>query len=79
MIIITMTMYHTEDQPAWMYAINLNTLVAILSALLRVCMIIVLEEGVQDGLISTLTDIPCYSSQPTEVDVLPILATSTTP
>lgn len=44
-IIVTMVEYNGKEQPAWKYAINLNTLIAILSTLLRACMVIVTEEG----------------------------------
>jgi heme/copper-type cytochrome/quinol oxidase subunit 2 len=44
-IAVTMAAYHMKEQPAWKYTINLSTLVAILSALLRVCTMAVVEEG----------------------------------
>lgn len=44
-IAVIMSEYHKKEQPAWKYTINLNTLIAILSALLRVCMVVVVEEG----------------------------------
>ena len=44
-IIVTMVEYNGKEQPAWKYAINLNILIAILSTLLRACMVIVTEEG----------------------------------
>lgn len=44
-IMVTMVEYNGKEQPAWKYAINLNTLIAILSTLLRACMVFVTEEG----------------------------------
>jgi hypothetical protein len=44
-IIVTMVEYNEKEQPAWKYAINLNTLIAVLSILFRACMVLVTEEG----------------------------------
>jgi hypothetical protein len=44
-IAITLYKYNQQEQPAWRYSINLNTLVAILSTVLRACMVVVVEEG----------------------------------
>lgn len=44
-IIVTMVKYNKKEQPTWKHAINLNTLIAILSTLLRACMVLVIEEG----------------------------------
>ncbi|CAO2655539.1 Nn.00g043420.m01.CDS01 [Neocucurbitaria sp. VM-36] len=43
-IAVTMAEYHKKEQPAWKFSINLNTMIAILSALLRVCVVFVVEE-----------------------------------
>jgi hypothetical protein len=40
-----MVEYNEKEQPAWKYAINLNTLIAVLSILFRACMVLVTEEG----------------------------------
>lgn len=37
--------FNEKVQPAWPFAINLNTLIAIVSTLLRACMAVVAEEG----------------------------------
>jgi hypothetical protein len=44
-IVVTMTEYHDKQQPEWKYKINLNTLIAILSTLMRACLVVVAEEG----------------------------------
>jgi hypothetical protein len=44
-IVVTMAEHDRKEQPAWRYTINLNTLIAILSTLLRACMVFVVEEG----------------------------------
>jgi hypothetical protein len=44
-IVVTMVEYNEKEQPAWKYAINLNTLIAVLSTLFRACMVLVTEEG----------------------------------
>ena len=44
-IIVTLAAFDTIEQPTWKYRINLNTLVAILSTFLRVCMLVGVEEG----------------------------------
>jgi len=44
-IVVTMAKFDKREQPAWKYAINLNTLIAILSTLLRACMVVAVEEG----------------------------------
>lgn len=44
-IAVTMSEYNKKEQPAWKYTINLNNLIAILSTLLRACMVAVVEEG----------------------------------
>jgi hypothetical protein len=44
-IAVTMSEYNKKEQPAWKYTVNLNTLIAILSTLLRACMVAVAEEG----------------------------------
>lgn len=44
-IAVTMAEYNKKEQPAWKHTISLNTLVAVLSTLLRACMVFVVEEG----------------------------------
>jgi hypothetical protein len=44
-IAVMMTKYHDKQQPEWKYKINLNTLIAILSTLMRACLVLVAEEG----------------------------------
>lgn len=44
-IAVTLAEYNSKEQPAWKYSVNLNTLIAILSTLLRVCMLYGVEEG----------------------------------
>jgi hypothetical protein len=44
-IIIMLLKFDGKEQPAWKYSVNLNTLVSILSTLLRVCMLYGVEEG----------------------------------
>lgn len=44
-IMVALAEYNNKQQPAWKYAINLNTLIAILSTLMRACMVVVAEEG----------------------------------
>jgi hypothetical protein len=44
-IAVTLSKFNTQEQQAWEYSINLNTLVAILSTLLRASMVVVVEEG----------------------------------
>ncbi|KAF2849956.1 hypothetical protein T440DRAFT_508432 [Plenodomus tracheiphilus IPT5] len=43
-IVVMMTEYHNKQQPEWKYKINLNTLIAILSTLMRACLVVVAEE-----------------------------------
>lgn len=44
-IVVTLVQYNNKEQPTWKGAINLNTLIAILSTLMRACMVVVAEEG----------------------------------
>lgn len=44
-ITITLPKFNGKEQPAWKYSVNLNTLIAILSTLLRVCVLYGVEEG----------------------------------
>jgi hypothetical protein len=44
-IAVTLIRFNQKEQPAWKYRLNLNTLIAILSTLLRVCMLFGVEEG----------------------------------
>ena len=44
-IMIVMIKYNMKEQPDWKHAINLTTMVAILSTLLRACVALVVEEG----------------------------------
>jgi hypothetical protein len=44
-ITVTLAKFNRQEQPSWKYRINLNTLVAILSTLLRVGMTVGVEEG----------------------------------
>ncbi|KAF2133089.1 hypothetical protein P153DRAFT_271492, partial [Dothidotthia symphoricarpi CBS 119687] len=48
-IIITLVMFNGKEQPAWKYSINLNTLIAILSTFLRVCMLFGVEETISQA------------------------------
>lgn len=70
-IVVTLAKYDGQEQPAWSYAINLNTLIAILATLLRACMVIVAEEGVKlpYGLTTNLLILGSY--EPTQVDAIP--------
>ncbi|KAF2124602.1 hypothetical protein P153DRAFT_350814, partial [Dothidotthia symphoricarpi CBS 119687] len=43
-IAVIMAEYHNKQQPEWKYKINLNTLIAILSTLIRACLVLVAEE-----------------------------------
>jgi uncharacterized membrane protein YgaE (UPF0421/DUF939 family) len=45
-IVVTLVKFNRKEQPAWRYRVNLNTLIAILSAFLRVCMLFSVEEGI---------------------------------
>jgi hypothetical protein len=45
-IVTTLARYNNKEQPNWKGAINLNTLIAILSTLMRACMVVVAEEGI---------------------------------
>jgi Protein of unknown function (DUF3176) len=40
-----LAMYNGQEQPAWKYSLNLSTLAAILSTLLRVAIVVIAEEG----------------------------------
>lgn len=44
-IVTMLAQYNNEEQPSWKGTINLNTLVAILSTLMRACMVVVAEQG----------------------------------
>jgi hypothetical protein len=44
-IVGIMAEYHDKQQPEWKYRINLNTVIAILSTLMRACVVVVAEEG----------------------------------
>jgi Protein of unknown function (DUF3176) len=46
-IVTILAVYDNEEQPAWKYSLNLNTLVAILSTLLRASLVVIVEEGKQ--------------------------------
>ena len=56
-IIITLVRFNGKEQPAWKYSVNLNTLIAILSTFLRVCLLFGIEESecVSLGLYMLLT------------------------
>jgi lipopolysaccharide export LptBFGC system permease protein LptF len=43
-IALILSMYNRQEQPAWKYSLNLSTLTAILSVLLRVAMVIIAQE-----------------------------------
>jgi hypothetical protein len=44
-IAIILGQYNGQEQPDWKYSLNLSTLVAILSTLLRVSMVVIVEES----------------------------------
>jgi hypothetical protein len=44
-IVTILAIYDNQEQPAWKYSLNLNTLVAILSTLLRASLVVIVEEG----------------------------------
>lgn len=44
-IAITLAKFDRKEQPAWKYSVDLNTLIAILSTLLRVWVLYGVEEG----------------------------------
>lgn len=44
-IITTLVKYNNETQPVWRYSINLNSVIAIFSTVLRASMLAVIEEG----------------------------------
>jgi hypothetical protein len=44
-IVVMLAQYNNKEQPTWKRAINLNTLVAILSTLMRACLVVVAEQG----------------------------------
>jgi hypothetical protein len=44
-IVTILAVYNNEEQPAWKYSLNINTLVAILSTLLRASLVVIVEEG----------------------------------
>jgi NADH:ubiquinone oxidoreductase subunit 6 (subunit J) len=44
-IAVTMVQHNHKEQPVWKYSVNLNTLIALLFALLIACMVLVVEEG----------------------------------
>lgn len=44
-IVVMLAQYNNEEQPTWKGTINLNTLVAILSTIMRACMVVGAEEG----------------------------------
>jgi hypothetical protein len=44
-IVTILAVYDNQEQPAWKYSLNLNTLVAILSTLLRASLVVIVEEG----------------------------------
>lgn len=45
-IIGTLAWFSSKEQPTWKHSINLNTLIAILSTILRVCLLYGVEEGI---------------------------------
>lgn len=55
-IVVILVMYNGQEQPSWRHSINLSTLVAILSTLLRALMVVVVEEG------KTIIIISCFQS-----------------
>jgi hypothetical protein len=77
-IVVTVAGYNNKQQPAWKYALNLNTLVAILSTLMRACIVAVAEESEVNRVVSH-----CWltrsSHQPAEMDVVSPTKTSSTP
>jgi hypothetical protein len=44
-IIGTLAWFSSKEQPTWKHSINLNTLIAILATVLRVCVLYGVEEG----------------------------------
>lgn len=44
-IVTILAVYDNKEQPAWKYSLNLNTLVAILSTLMRASLVVIVEEG----------------------------------
>lgn len=44
-IVVILVMYNGQVQPSWKYSVNLSTLIAILSTLLRALLVAVVEEG----------------------------------
>jgi hypothetical protein len=44
-IVLILSMYNGQEQPAWKYSLNVSTLIAILSTLLRVAMVVIAQEG----------------------------------
>jgi hypothetical protein len=77
-IVATVAKYNNKQQPAWKYAINLNTLVAILSTLMRACMVAVAEEGESNRTLSHCWLTPS-SHQPAEMDVVSPTKATTIP
>lgn len=71
-IAVILAKYNGQEQPDWKYSLNLSTLVAILSTLLRASMVVVVEES--EFKIKTLCQFICqpvYSScQPAQMDMV---------
>jgi hypothetical protein len=79
-IVATVAEYNAKEQPDWKYAININinTVVAILSTLMRACLVAVAEQGKANRAFISCQLIP-FSHQPAEMAVVPPTKAAPTP
>ena len=70
-IVILLTQYDKQPMPSWSFHLNLNSMVAILSTLLRSSLFMILGQGLYNttGHLRCSTDESNYSNKSTEVEL----------
>jgi hypothetical protein len=69
-IVTILAVYDNEEQPAWKYSLNLNTLVAILSTLMRASLVVIVEEGKHTSFVLSHGTLMRSSCQPAKMGVV---------
>jgi hypothetical protein len=70
-IVILLKLYDNHPVPSWSFHLNVNSMVAILSTLLRSCLFMILAQGLFNttGHLSRSADQSNYSNKSTEVEL----------
>jgi hypothetical protein len=70
-IVILLKLYDNHPMPSWSFHLNVNSMVAILSTLLRSCLFMILAQGLFNatGHLSRSADESNYSNKSTEVEL----------